>query len=414
MIHSLFILNNFGNVIIEKNFRGIMSRVVVDQFWDEALKYSPFFSEVPPVITTPRYYLVHLQKHDLFFLSVVARDVPPLLVLEFLDRVASIFAEYFSNLNEYVLKDNFITAYQLLDEMNDGGVPFTLEPNILQDMIAPPTIINQTSNMVLGPGNTIKDSLPDGILTQIPWRRAKVKYTTNEIYIDIIDEIDGIIESNGALTTSRIAGRVQVDCQLTGIPDFLLRFLNPGILDDVSFHPCVRLNRWKAEQVVSFVPPDGKFKLMEFRSKGNISVPLYVQPHIQFSEGTGGLTITIGPKGVTDKAIEDIVITIPFATTFNGISLTSKVGSVDVDETTKVCVWRIKQLPKTTTPVLEGSFAFDPETPPIKPTISVGFTVNMWSASGLKIDSLTLLNESYKPFKGVKSITRGGFLQIRL
>jgi len=312
------------------------------------------------------------------------------------------------------LKDNFITAYQLLDEMNDGGIPFTLEPNILQDMIAPPTIINQTTNMVLGPGNTIKDSLPDGTLTQIPWRRAKVKYTTNEIYIDIIDEIDGIIESNGALTTSRIAGRVMVDSQLTGVPDFLLHFLNPGILDDVAFHPCVRLNRWKNESVISFVPPDGKFKLMEFRSKGNITVPLYVSPHIQFGEGTGNITITIGPKGVTDKPIEDIVITIPFATTFNGISLSSKVGTVDVDETTKVCVWRIKQLPKTTSPALEGTFAFDIESPPIKPTISVGFTVNMWSASGLKIDSLTLLNENYKPFKGVKAITKGGFLQIRL
>jgi len=414
MIQSIFILNNFGNVIIEKNFRGIMSRVVVDQFWDEALKYSPFFSEVPPVITTPRYYLVHLQKYELFFLSVVARDVPPLLVLEFLDRMASIFADYFPDLNEYVLKDNFSTAYQLLDEMNDGGVPFTLEPNILQDMIEPPTIINQTTNMVLGPGNTIKDALPEGILTQIPWRRAKVKYATNEIYIDIVDEIDGIIESNGALTTCRITGRVMIDNQLSGVPDFLLRFLNSGILDDVTFHPCVRLNRWKNEQVISFVPPDGKFKLMEFRSKGNISLPLYVNPHIQFGEGTGGMTITVGPKGITDKPIEDIVITIPFATTFNGISLTSKVGIVDVDETTKVCVWKIRQLPKQTTPVLEGSFAFDTETVPVKPTISLGFTVNMWSASGLKVDSLTLLNEAYKPFKGVKSITKGGYLNIRL
>jgi len=391
-----------------------MSRVVVDQFWDEVLKYSPYFAEVPPVITTPRFYLVHLQKHELFFLAIVARDVPPLLVLEFLDRVASIFSDYFSNLNEYVLKDNFITAYQLLDEMNDGGVPFTLEPNILQDMIAPPTIINQTQNMVLGPGSTIKDSLPDGTLTQIPWRRAKVKYATNEIYIDIIDEIDGIIESNGALTTSRISGRVMLDNQLSGIPDLLLRFQNPGILDDVCFHPCIRLSRWEKEQVISFIPPDGKFKLMEFRSKGNISTPIYVSPHILFGEGTGTLTITVGQKPVTDKPVEDIIITIPFATNCNGITLTSKTGIVDVDETTKVCTWRIKQLPKQTNPVIEGSFAFDPETIPVKPTISVGFTVNMWSASGLKVDSLTLLNENYKPFKGVKSITKGGNLQIRL
>jgi len=414
MIQSLFILDSLGNVIIEKNFRGIISRVVVDQFWDEVLKYSPYLSEVPPVLSLTRYYLIHVQKSSLFFLAIVARDLPPLIVIEFLNRVSNIFSDYFFNLNEYVLKDNFITAYQLLDEMNDGGMPFTLEPNILQDMIEPPTIINQTTNMVLGPGNTIKETLPDGTLSQVPWRRANVKHATNEIYIDIIDEIDGIMESNGALTTCRITGKVMIDCQLAGVPDLLLRFQNPGIMDDVSFHPCVRLNRWEREQVVSFVPPDGKFQLMEFRSKGNINLPLYFTPHVLFGEATGTFSLRIGPKPVTEKAVEDIVLTVPFASNCNGITLTSKFGSVDIDEVTKVCTWKIKQLPRQATPVLEGTFAFDPETVPVKPAITVGFTVNMWSASGLKVDSLSLLNENYKHFKGVKSITKGGNLQIRL
>jgi len=312
------------------------------------------------------------------------------------------------------LKDNFITAYQLLDEMNDGGIPFNLEPNILQDMIAPPTIINQTTNMVLGPGNTIKETLPDGTLTQVPWRRANVRYATNEIYIDIIDEIDGIIESNGSLTTTKIAGLVSIDSQLSGVPDLLLRFQNPGILDDVCFHPCVRLNRWERERVVSFVPPDGKFTLMDFRSKGNIMMPISITPQVLFGEATGTLSIIVNSKQATDKPIEDLVITIPFANNCNGITLTSKVGVVDLDEVTKVCTWRIRQLPRGQTPILEGNFAFDTDTVPVKPTISISFNVNMWSASGLKVDSLALLNETYKHFKGVKSITRGGKLQIRL
>jgi len=299
--------------------------------------------------------------------------------------------------------------------MNDGGFPFNLEPNILQDMIAVPNIINQTAGMVLGPGNTIKSTLPDGTLTRVPWRRSDVKYTTNEIYIDIVDEIDAIIESNGSMTTSRISGAILVDCQLSGVPDLVLKFQNPGIMEDVSFHPCVLINRWEREQAMAFVPPDGKFRLMEFRSKGNISMPIYVQPHILFSEGTGSLSIMVGTKQVTDKLVEDIVVKVPFPNNCSGITLTSKVGTVDCDENTKVVIWRIKNLgPKQAAPVLEGTFAWDLETVPVRPVVTVGFTVNTWSASGLKVDSLTLLNESYNHFKGVKSITKGGNIQIRL
>jgi AP-3 complex subunit mu len=50
-----------------------------------------------------------------------------------------------------------------------------------------------------------------------------------------------------------------------GMPDLSLTFTNPHILDDVSFHPCVRYNRFEQHKVVSFVPPDGSFKLMNYR-----------------------------------------------------------------------------------------------------------------------------------------------------
>ncbi len=34
------------------------------------------------------------------------------------------------------------------------------------------------------------------------------------------------------------------------------------ILEDVSFHPCVRLAAFDRDRVVSFVPPDGEFKVL--------------------------------------------------------------------------------------------------------------------------------------------------------
>jgi len=258
--------------------------------------------------------------------------------------------------------------------------------------------------------------LPEGSLSQVPWRKSNVKYTTNEIYLDIIDEIDAIIESNGTVSDQKIVGRVAVDSQLSGVPDLVLRFKNPtGIIDDVAFHPCVRLSRWDREQVISFVPPDGKFQLCSFSTKGNISLPMYVKPQVLFGQGTGTVHVMVGTKNMTgDRPIEDIVVTMKFASTCGGTTLSSKVGAVNFDEVTKVCTWRIKQIPKNTTPILEGTFSFDPESVPVKPTVLYTFRVNMWSASGLKVESLTLLNEKYNHFKGVKSITQGGHIQVRV
>ena len=36
-------------------------------------------------------------------------------------------------------------------------------------------------------------------------------------------------------------------------------------LDDLSFHQCVKLNKFDSDRVVSFVPPDGEFELMKYR-----------------------------------------------------------------------------------------------------------------------------------------------------
>jgi AP-3 complex subunit mu len=36
---------------------------------------------------------------------------------------------------------------------------------------------------------------------------------------------------------------------MSGTPDLTLIFTTPGVIEDASFHPCVRLARWEREQV---------------------------------------------------------------------------------------------------------------------------------------------------------------------
>lgn len=44
----------------------------------------------------------------------------------------------------------------------------------------------------------------------------------------------------------------------------------------------------------------------------------------------------------------------------------------------------------------------------------VHFTINQLAVSGLKVNRLDMYGEKYKPFKGVKYITKAGKFQIRM
>lgn len=67
---------------------------------------------------------------------------------------------------------------------------------------------------------------------------------------------------------------------------------------------------------------------------------------VSIGDGSGSISISISTKG--DKPVEDIVLTIPFDPMCGGTTLTSKVGNVNFDETTKTCTWTIKSLTQST------------------------------------------------------------------
>ena len=51
-------------------------------------------------------------------------------------------------------------------------------------------------------------TLPTGQLSNVPWRRTGVKYTNNEAYFDVIEEIDAIIDKAGTTVIAEIQGYV--------------------------------------------------------------------------------------------------------------------------------------------------------------------------------------------------------------
>uniref|UniRef100_A0A914WDF8 MHD domain-containing protein n=1 Tax=Plectus sambesii TaxID=2011161 RepID=A0A914WDF8_9BILA len=417
MLNSLFILNTSGDVILEKHWKSVIHRSICDYFFD-AQKRASSPEDVPPVISTPHHYLVSVYHNQVYFVAVTTLEAPPLMVIEFLHRVVDTFKEYFDECSDSSIKDNYVIVFELLDEMLDNGFPLATESNILQELIKPPNFFRNISNQVTGKTN-VSETLPTGQLSNIPWRRAGVKYTNNESYFDVVEEIDAIIDKQGSTVFSEIQGYIDCCCKLSGMPDLTMTFMNPRLLDDVSFHPCVRFKRWENERLLSFVPPDGNFRLLSYHigSQSMVAIPMYVRHSIVLKDGTGGkIDLTVGPKQSMGKILEDVIVEVPMPKSVQNCNLSASQGKYSFDPTTKVLTWDVGKIELGKPPTLRGSVSVN-TTAGVgsveQPTINVRFKINQLAVSGLKVNRLDMYGEKYKPFKGVKYLTKAGRFQIR-
>ena len=156
-------------------------------------------------------------------LATTTVETPPLPTLEFLHRIFDTLEGYFTTVEERTIKDNFATVYQILEEMVDFGYPLTTEPNALHAMIKPPSLVGRISQAMGGANENISDILPSGTISNMPWRQSGVHYTNNEIYLDLVEEVDCLLTVDGLIISSEVSGKILGNSKLSGVPDLTLQ-----------------------------------------------------------------------------------------------------------------------------------------------------------------------------------------------
>ena len=235
----------------------------------------------------------------------------------------------------------------------------------------------------------------------------------------MIEELDVTIDSNGMLTNIGIYGQVMANCKLSGMPDLQIKFKNPHLLDDCRFHPCVRYLKYASERIVSFVPPDGGFKLMSYKVSQQASrsiqktiIPFYVKPQITYSAESGKISIMVGLKTENSKTPEQVSVKIPLPSTTTTCDISSTMGSVSVDIKNGMAIWRIGKIKRDKPACLNATISCRNASSE-SPTFEVSFQLQGSALSGLEVDAMEVFNVKYKPYKGVRYIMRSGFFQIR-
>ncbi|KAJ3247933.1 AP-3 complex subunit mu-2 [Chytriomyces hyalinus] len=445
--------------------------------------------DITPLASTDEFYLVHIQRNGLFFVGlfqeegnalalsfeafasgrddlVLIRFVQPLVIVEFLQRMVDILIEYFGEISEIIIKEHFVFVYELLEEMLDHGHPYITEPAILKDMVPPPSLLASMMNAVSLSGTAVQH-VPQASFSQVPWRASNIRYAKNEFYMDVIESLNVIQDRNGNIITGNVTGEIRCSSRLSGMPDLTLNFLNPKMFEDLmtSFHPCVRYFRFEKERVVSFVPPDGDFKLMDYviPMSNSQHLPVQIKPQINLTKAGGKLSISVHPRSTGGKPLDQVIVTISLPPQVTGAQMNGSVGSVQYDQNARKIRWIISKIqPDAPAPQLTGTLTTEAVTalaeekfvspPPgaeedgegagskkkkkdkkrgknatsratsgadqlsVTPLvdIAVEFKVAMHTASGIKIDQLNVLGEMYVPFKGVRAFCRSGKYHIRV
>jgi hypothetical protein len=119
--------------LLARNYRGDIPMSAVEKFPVLLSEAEEDNSAVPPCFSNEGINYLYIRHNNLYLLALTKRNTNAAEILLFLHKIVEVFTEYFKELEEESIRDNFVVIYELLDEMMDFGYPQTTETKILQE-----------------------------------------------------------------------------------------------------------------------------------------------------------------------------------------------------------------------------------------------------------------------------------------
>lgn len=371
-----------------------------------------------PVRTLGSCTFMYLRHSDLYILMVTKNNANVMMAFKYMTSLVDLFRSYFEGaLNENSVKRNFVLIYELLEETMDFGFPQLTEPAALKSFILQKGVrgeLDAAASTQQAKNATLT------VTGAVSWRRPGLKYNKNEVFLDIVEEVNLLMSSTGAVLRNDVVGRIMMKCLLSDMPELRLG-LNDKI-EDITFHQCVNLGTYEANKVVTFIPPDGEFELMRYRASDGIQVPFKVIPVVK-ELGRTRMEANVSVRSLFGAKLfalnTQVLVPVPDYTAKCTILVTT--GKAKYDATKKAIVWKIKRFTGAAEHSLRAEVTMVSTTkerkPWARPPISMNFQVPMFSASGLRVAYLKILERrlgsQYQVEKWVRKLCKSGDFLIR-
>jgi len=408
--------------LLEKRYRDHVDREIAENFRTQILNGKDASSIQTPVRTLGSCTFMYMRHSDIYIVSIARNNANVMLAMKFMSSLVDLFKSYFEgDLNEQSIRNNFVLMYELLDEAADYGLPQLTDPTILKSLIFQKGFRSEFLPIELA--SEKKEANPNATLQvtgAVGWRREGIKYKKNEVYLDIIEQINLLMSNNGNILRSDVMGRVVMKCLLSDMPELRLG-LNDK-LEDATFHQCVNLSTYESQKVVTFVPPDGEFELMRYRCQDGISLPFKVISTVNDMGRTRmELTATVKSSYSSKLVAINMVVLVPVPENTAKANILVTVGKAKYDATKKALVWKISKFVGEAEHSLRAEVILVATTrekkPWVRPPISMQFQVPMYSASSVRVAYLKILERkmgsAYKVDKWVRKVVKSGDYLIR-
>eukprot|EP01116_Phalansterium_solitarium_P024605 TRINITY_DN9053_c0_g1_i2.p1 TRINITY_DN9053_c0_g1~~TRINITY_DN9053_c0_g1_i2.p1 ORF type:complete len:434 (-),score=145.45 TRINITY_DN9053_c0_g1_i2:279-1580(-) len=433
MISHILIVNSKGDILLLRSYRGEeLSRGVANAFRIGVIAAKEVRS---PVQRIENYSFLHVRSENIHIVAVTKLNCDTAMAFEVLHRTVELFRGYFGGkVDEDSLRAHYILALELLDEMLDYGYAQNCSFESLQPFITQKGAIKAPK---------MKEEQLNKITIQAtgttPWRNPDIRHKKNELFIDIVESVNVLVAVDGKQLRADVSGAIQMRVYLSGMPDCKLG-LNDKILmdketrtggktrgrgialDDCTFHQCVRLGKFDSDRTISFIPPDGEFELMKYRTTENINIPFKILPHVrEISKTRIQADVTIKANFSRELNGTAVKVSIPMPKNTAVARINVEHGKAKYVPEASAIVWKIRRFPGQAEYHLSAEVELSASVSSqvkkwSRPPISMEFQVPMFTASGLQVRFLKVLEQKqqYQAIKWVRYVTQAGNYQYRI
>ncbi|KAJ9643107.1 clathrin associated protein complex medium subunit [Coniosporium tulheliwenetii] len=436
MLSGILLFNQKGENLIFRSFRTDCRPRLADVFRIQVISNAQVRS---PILTLGSTTFSHVKHENIYVVAVTKGNANAALVFEFLGRLVQLGRSYFGKFDEEAVKNNFVLVYELLDEILDFGYPQNTETDTLKMYI---TTEGVKSERAMEDSSKITMQATGAL----SWRRADIKYRKNEAFVDVIEDVNLLMSSSGTVLRADVAGQIVMRAYLSGTPECKFG-LNDRLtlgednvlseqrgnqkgtkatkaaagsvsLEDCQFHQCVKLGKFEADRIISFVPPDGEFELMRYRATENVNLPFKVHAIVNEIGKTKveysiAIRANYGPK----LFATNVVVRIPVPLNTAKISERTSQGKAKYEPEGNNIVWKIPRFTGQSEYVLSAEAELSSMTNQkawSRPPLSLSFSLLMFTSSGLLVRYLKVFEKSnYSSVKWVRYMTRAGNYEIR-
>ncbi|KHG01625.1 AP-1 complex subunit mu-1-I [Gossypium arboreum] len=410
---ALFLLDIKGRVLVWRDYRGDVSAAQAERFFTKLIEKEGDPQSQDPVVYDNGVTYMFVQHSNVYLMTATRQNCNAASLLFFLHRVVDVFKHYFEELEEESLRDNFVVVYELLDEIMDFGYPQYTEAKILSEFIKTDAYRMEVTQRP-----------PMAVTNAVSWRSEGINYKKNEVFLDVVESVNILVNSNGQIIRSDVVGALKMRTYLSGMPECKLGLNDRVLLEAqgrVTKGKAIDLEDIKFHQTISFIPPDGSFDLMTYRLSTQVKPLIWVEAQVEkHSRSRVEIMVKARSQYKERSTATNVEIAMPVPTDASSPNIRTSMGSAAYAPENDALMWKIRSFPGGKEYMLRAEFTLpsitdEEATPERKAPIRVKFEIPYFTVSGIQVRYLKIIEKSgYQALPWVRYITMAGEYELRL